>query len=148
HSDHTAEHREVILSEPTARLMQARLPGERREHVLRFGERRSFGTGRCEFHLTLLPAGHIFGSAMALVEHGNESLLYTGDFKLRPGLSAEKCQPVHADALVMETTFGRRHYVFPPTDSVLQGILRFCRESLDNDETPVLLGYSLGKSQE
>src|SRR5262249_53295513 len=27
-------------------------------------------------------------------------------------------------------------------------IVRFCREALDNDETPVLLGYSLGKSQE
>src|SRR5438105_7183206 len=48
----------------------------------------------------------------------------------------------------METTFGRAHYVFPPTAEVLQGIVRFCRESLDNDETPVLLGYSLGKSQE
>ena len=26
--------------------------------------------------------------------------------------------------------------------------MRFCREALDNDETPLLLGYSLGKSQE
>ena len=48
----------------------------------------------------------------------------------------------------METTFGRPQYVFPPTADVLKGVVRFCREALDNDETPVLLGYSLGKSQE
>jgi DNA ligase-1 len=48
----------------------------------------------------------------------------------------------------METTYGRPQYQFPSTADVMKGIIRFCRESLDNDETPVLLGYSLGKSQE
>src|SRR4026207_2222377 len=61
HSDHVAAHREVILSAPTSRLMQARLPGKRLEHVLPFGEARTFGA----FEIRLLPAGHIFGSAMA-----------------------------------------------------------------------------------
>ena len=37
---------------------------------------------------------------------------------------------------------------FPPSEEVIQGVIRFCREAIDNDETPVLLGYSLGKSQE
>src|SRR5207253_10683364 len=79
------------------------------------------------------------------------SLLYTGDFKLRRGLSAEPCEPARAqgaDLLIMETTYGRPVYQFPPTANVLDGIVRFCREALDNEETPVLLGYSLGKSQE
>ena len=147
HSDHVAEHREVILSAPTAKLMQARLPGVRHEILLEFNQSRHFEDGP-GFNLTLLPAGHIFGSAMALIETGEVSLLYTGDFKLREGLSAEPCQPRPADILVMETTYGRAQYAFPPTDAVLQGIIRFCREALDNDETPVLLGYSLGKSQE
>src|SRR5258706_2052048 len=48
----------------------------------------------------------------------------------------------------METSYGRAEYVFPPTAGVLQGVVRFCREALDNDATAVLLGYSLGKSQE
>jgi DNA ligase 1 len=148
HSDHIAAHREVILSAPTARLMQARIPGTRHEHVMEFGERRDFSGSQGSYQLTLLPAGHIFGSAMGLVEADDESLLYTGDFKLRPGLSAEKCEPRRADILVMETTFGQPQYVFPPTREVLKGVVRFCREALDNEETPVLLGYSLGKSQE
>src|SRR5689334_3728150 len=40
HSDHIAPHREIVLSERTARLMQARMPGKRIEHVLPFGEQR------------------------------------------------------------------------------------------------------------
>lgn len=147
HSDHVAAHREVILSAPTSRLMQARLPGKRLEHVLAFGETRQFD-GPTPFEIRLLPAGHIFGSAMACISATDETLLYTGDFKLRAGLSAECCQPCPADILVMETTFGRPQYRFPPTDEVLRSIIRFCQEAFDNDETPVLLGYSLGKSQE
>jgi DNA ligase 1 len=38
HSDHIAPHEEIILSERTARLMQARLPGKRNEDVVAFGE--------------------------------------------------------------------------------------------------------------
>jgi DNA ligase 1 len=148
HADHVAAHREVILSGPTAKLMQARLPGSRFEHLLNFGEPKRFEHHGTAWQLTLLPAGHIFGSAMSLIEVEGQTLLYTGDFKLRRGRSAEPCEPRHADVLVMETTFGRPQYVFPPTDAVLKGVARFCHEALDNDETPVLLGYSLGKSQE
>jgi DNA ligase I, ATP-dependent (dnl1) len=150
HSDHVEAHREMILSEPTALLMQARTGGaeSRTEHRLRFHEERRFEFNGTPFQITLLPAGHIFGSAMSLIEAGGETLLYTGDFKLRPGLSAEPCEPRRADILIMESTFGRPQYVFPPTDAVLRSVIRFCREALDNDETPVLLGYSLGKSQE
>src|SRR5690606_32808076 len=75
-------------------------------------------------------------------------LLYTGDFKLRPGRSAEPCATPRADVLIMETTFGRPHYVFPPTEEVIGDIVRFCRDALDDGEVPILFGYSLGKSQE
>jgi DNA ligase-1 len=148
HADHVAAHREIIVSAPTAKLMQARMAGAQQEHVLGFGERKMFEHRETPFSLTLLPAGHIFGSAMALIECEGEKLLYTGDFKLRRSFSAELCEPRPADVLIMETTFGRPQYVFPPTDEVLKGIVRFCREALDNDETAVLFGYSLGKSQE
>jgi DNA ligase-1 len=153
HSDHTALHREVILSAPTSRLMQARLGGRRLEHVLPFDQQRAFSskTSGAEFRVTLLPAGHIFGSAMSFIEWNGRSVLYTGDFKLRRGISAEPCDPSRAhgvEMLIMETTYGRPEYCFPPADEVMRGVIRFCQEALDNDETPVLLGYSLGKSQE
>ena len=144
HSDHIAPHREVILSDRTARLMRARLPGSRIEHSLPFGERRSIRG----IDVMLIPAGHIFGSAQCLVYVGEDSLLYSGDFKLRPGVSAEKAEWRHADTLVMETTFGVPRYRFPPTKEVIDQMVGFCSETINAGEVPVLLGYSLGKAQE
>lgn len=160
HSDHTAAHREVILSAATARLMRARIAGDRQEHQLAFGETRGFetepvsgesGAAHRRWQLTLLPAGHILGSAMALIEWGGESLLYTGDFRLQPGLAVEVCDPTPAegcDVLVMETTFGRPMYRFPPAEAVVAELIVFARAAIAQGAVPVLLGYALGKSQE
>ncbi len=144
HSDHIAPHQEVIVSECTARLMRARLPGSRIEHSVPFGERRCIRS----VDLMLLPAGHIFGSAQCLLFAGEETLLYTGDFKLRPGKSAEQAEWRHANTLVMETTFGVPRYRFPPTKEVVDRMVAFCSDAIDAGEVPVLLGYSLGKAQE
>jgi DNA ligase-1 len=147
HSDHIGRHRETILSRVTARLMQARLPGQRREHVLDFLQPAE-GI-RPGLRVTLYPAGHIAGSAQSFLQRDDgASLLYTGDFKLRPGLSAEPTQWTRADTLIMETTFGLPRFRFPPTSEALAQIVKFCREALEEEVVPVLFGYSLGKSQE
>lgn len=151
HSDHTASHREIIVTEATRRLMQVRLRGKRIEHTLPYGEAREFSGPRRRYQITLLPAGHILGSAMSLVKWDGHSLLYTGDFKLRRGLAAEVCDPTPArgcDWLIMECTFGRRHYAFPPPDEVHRQIVAFCAETIDAGATAMLLGYSLGRAQE
>lgn len=151
HSDHIARHKRVILTEPTARLLRQRLGGQREERVLRFGERTPFSGPRGDFALTLLPAGHILGSAMVLVEWSGGTLLYTGDFRLRASPACEPCDFQLArgcDWLVMETTFGRPEYVFPPTEQVIAELLAFCRTALAAGKTPVLLGWTLGKAQE
>jgi DNA ligase-1 len=144
HSDHIAPHEEIIVSEKTARLLQARLPGRRTQRVLAFGEKYSVRG----HELMLLPAGHIFGSAQCVLFAEHETLLYTGDFKLRPGKSAEQVDWRRADTLIMETTFGRPRYRFPPTAEVVEQMIGFCRETIEAGEVPVLLGYSLGKAQE
>jgi DNA ligase-1 len=144
HSDHIAPHEEIVISERTSRLLQSRLPGRRTEHVLPFNQQRSVH----DLDIMLLPAGHIFGSAQFLLSAGDETLLYTGDFKLRPGKSAEPAQWRHADTLIMETTFGLPRYRFPSTQEVIDQIVSFCRETIQAGDVPVLLGYSLGKAQE
>lgn len=144
HSDHIAPHAEIIVSERTARLMQARMPGERHEHIVPFDQPANV----CGLDLRLLPAGHIFGSAQFFLESDTGTLLYTGDFKLRPGRSAEAAQWRQADTLIMETTFGLPRYRFPPTEQVVAQVVAFCRETLEENAVPVLLGYSLGKAQE
>ena len=151
HYDHLAAHGEILSSPGTAELLKVRVPKGTKIRKIDFGKPMSLGGGA---RLTLYPAGHILGSAMALVEREvggakkKSRLLYTGDFKLRKGLSAEECKPIRADVLVMETTFGLPKYRMPPAEKVIGEILEFCRENLAQGRVPVLLGYALGKSQE
>ena len=136
HSDHIGKHRETVLSAGTSRLMRARQGAAGVEHVLEFGQTREMrGAG-----FTLLPAGHVHGSAQLHLQADEGSLLYTGDFKLRAGLSSERIEWRQADTLIMETTFGKPEFVFPPTETVLSEVVKFCREALEDGEVPVLLG--------
>ena len=146
HSDHIARHREVVCTGPTALFLRERLGRRKEEHVLPFGQTEQL-TLDCT--ATLHPAGHILGSAQVLLAHEEHgTLLYTGDFKLRPGLAAELCAAPRADLLIMETTFGLPKYVFPPAEEVAAQLVAFCREALAAQTTPVLLAYTLGKTQE
>jgi Cft2 family RNA processing exonuclease len=144
HSDHIGNHGEIIASAGTARFMAERLPGKRRERILPFGVPTTFPG----FTATLLPAGHICGSAQIFIESEAGTLLYTGDFKLRPSLSAEPTEWRQADILIMETTYGLPKYRMPPTEEAIAQIVAFCWQALEEGAVPVLLGYSLGKAQE
>jgi Cft2 family RNA processing exonuclease len=145
HSDHIGPHREIVATRATASLMRLRQPGKRQETILDYGQPWASELG-CQF--TLHPAGHIFGSAMLEARTDEGTLLYTGDFKLRPSLAAEACATPRADALIMETTFGLPRYVFPPDTEIERGIVEFCQSAIADKVTPVLYAYSLGKTQE
>lgn len=147
HSDHLGRHRTILCTAPTARLMAERLPGRRESIILPYGEPWPLAA---DVRVTLYPAGHILGSAQWLAESGHGRVLYTGDFKLRPGLSAEACQvpPGGADVLIMETTFGKPRYRFPAAEAVAADIVAFCRRTIEERAVPFLFCYSLGKSQE
>lgn len=147
HSDHTARHASYLATAPTIDFMRVRLGDAvaRRGIPLAYGETYTHGP----LKIQLFPAGHVLGSAMVRVEtQSGESLLYTGDFKTRPGLAAEAIEIPQADTLVMESTFGRPEFVFPASETVQARIANFCRECLKANQIPILLAYSLGKAQE
>ncbi len=98
--------------------------------------------------LTTYPAGHCLGSAMLLAEDGQQSLLYTGDFKLRASLTAAAAELPHADTLVIESTYGNPAYRLPPREETIAKFLALVRRALAEERTPVIQGYVLGKSQE
>jgi Cft2 family RNA processing exonuclease len=96
----------------------------------------------------LLPAGHVLGSAMLHVTRREGTLLYTGDFKLRRCLTVPCAAPERADVLVMESTYGRPVFRFPPRERVVEHLLDLVEHAMRAGRQPVVLGYSLGKSQE
>jgi DNA ligase 1 len=150
HSDHVAKHQQTYASELTLSLLKVRygLDAESLEqHGLHWNEVADIQPG---WQLRLLPAGHIPGSAMLHLTRlaDGASLLYTGDYKLRTGLSAAPCELLPAHSLIMECTFGLPQFHFPPQAEVLAQILKFVQETLEEGDIPVLLGYALGKAQE
>ena len=146
HADHVAGHQRMVCSQPTAFLLIKRFGFKGEMIALDWDEPWEHEGHR----IVLTPAGHVLGSAMIHLTRLSDgaTLLYTGDFKLRHGLTAEPARPMVADTLIMECTFGQTHYRFPPLAEVRASIHRWCRDALDHGETPVLLGYSLGKAQE
>ena len=143
HTDHARRHREALLTPQTLALIpEARRP--RGWRMLGYDEpmRRDAAT------VTLLPAGHMLGSAQLLLEHEGVRLLYTGDIKLRvPGTRTQTVIP-RAEVLIIESTYGRPHFRFGDPDTTVEAIARWCRLALDSRVTPVLLCHALGKSEE
>lgn len=148
HADHVAKHGLTFASEVTGMLVGKRFGANKNGEMraLAFGEDLEWEGWR----LRLLPAGHIIGSAMLHLTRLRDgaTLLYTGDYKLRQGLSAERCELMTADTLIMECTFGLPHFRFPPLAETVERMRRFVREVVEGGEVPLLLGYSLGKAQE
>lgn len=147
HSDHFARHRQILCSPTTAALLRTRysVREDRIQAVDLHTPVEVHG-----FRLQLLPAGHIAGSAMLHATRLSDgaTLLYTGDFKMRDCRTAESAVFKQADLLVIETTFGLPRFIFPPREQVEECVLQFVRGTLTDGDVPILLSYSLGKSQE
>jgi Cft2 family RNA processing exonuclease len=146
HADHAVPgHGEIWATPETAALYRRRHPEWR-------GCAREIVPGEVVesrgVRLTLHHAGHVLGSVQLRFDRGDDSLLYTGDFKRRRGRTAPAATAPRADTLLIETTFGLPVFRFPDTPELERAILETCREAIAAGETPVLLAYALGKAQE
>ena len=154
HADHAHEgalrSAEVLATPETLALLAARrgapVPGGR---PLAWGDaiERKLASGRTA-RLSVAPAGHVLGAAQLVVEHPGGRLVYTGDYQSGPGRTHAAGEPVPCDELVIESTFALPIFRFPDRGAELASIVVFCRDALAGGQTPVLLGYSLGKAQE
>jgi hypothetical protein len=143
HADHVGRHRRWIASPATAALCAKRWGAMDLEvHAFHQPWTEEGAT------VTLLPAGHILGSSMVLVERGGTRVLYSGDFRLKSSATAERCVPVAADVLVMECTFGDPRFRFPDRLEVLDQLCDFVEQTLASETVPILYAYALGKAQE
>jgi Cft2 family RNA processing exonuclease len=143
HADHIQSHASIIATPATARLFEHRV-GKADVTALSYHETKDYG----DFKLTFYAAGHCLGSAQTLIEYNGERLLYTGDFKLRAGLSCEPPEIVSCDTLITECTFGQPLFKFPRDEDVHKELYEQIDRAFIFGMQPVVLAYSLGKSQE
>jgi putative mRNA 3-end processing factor len=143
HADHAVKHTRILATPETARLFEHRY-GKAKFHILPYNRPKRFGKTKVE----LFPSGHILGGAQISIEKDGIRIVYTGDFKLRSSLTAKKAQVKKCDILIMESTFGRPHYIFPTPRRVQSQMIEFVEDAIARGKTPILLAYSLGKAQE
>jgi Cft2 family RNA processing exonuclease len=156
HADHASRESvrgcgELYASRETVALVAARsgadIPGARIvpwDSAVELPFARGAGTAR----LSLAPAGHVRGAAQLVVDHPGGRFVYTGDYQSGAGCTHAAGNPVTCDQLVIESTFALPIFRFPDRATVREQIVAWCRARLDEGATPVLLAYSLGKSQE
>ncbi len=90
-------------------------------------------------------AGHVPGSS-AIRVNGDQSVLYTGDCSVRDRFGMAGFDPVSADVLIIESTYGKPAYDFPEQEQLEADIVDWLVET--RDRPVVLLGYALGRAQE
>lgn len=95
--------------------------------------------------LNLVDSGHILGSRALLI--GKNEILYTGDFSQRERAFLRKLDPINVKVLIMETTYGKKGYVFPPTATIVESVMKLIAEAYDSGMGISLHGYTLGKAQ-
>ena len=94
--------------------------------------------------IELIDSGHIFGSKSILIE---DRVFYTGDISTRNRAFLKGCRGVKCDTLIMETTYGRPHYIFPRNEDIIKEVNAFISRCFDRGRPVILTGYPLGKAQ-
>jgi Cft2 family RNA processing exonuclease len=149
HSDHASGlHCNIFATPLTMAMYRLRWPEDPEQpqslRPLGYGESVEWNGAR----LTAHPASHIVGAAQLLVEYRNERLVYAGDIKLRDPICGTPTTIVPCNRLIIESTFALPVYQFLDRDVACERIVRFARECLAENVTPVFIGYSLGRGQE
>lgn len=141
HADHArAGHGEVIATPATLAIMDARY-GDQSARPLPYGDTVRLG----DVAVRLAPAGHVLGSAQVVMDHANERVVVSGDFKRRPDPTCAPFEPVPCDVWVTEATFALPVFTHPPIETEIARAIDAARA---NPDRCVLIGaYALGKAQ-
>src|SRR5688572_23920320 len=113
HSDHArAGHGAVLATPQTLAIMAERYGAEfaGREQGVSYGEAASHnGVG-----VSLVPAGHVLGSAQAVIRWKGMTMVVSGDYKRRRDPTCAGFEPVPCDVFISEATFGLPVFTHPP----------------------------------
>lgn len=144
HADHArGGHAHVYATPHTMDIMRCRYGDEHatEQTALEYGERLQIG----DAVLWFAPAGHILGSAQAVLEYGGSRIVITGDYKRREDPSCTPFRVVPCDVFVTEATFGLPVFTHPPIEQEIQKLLDSL--ALFPTRCHVVGAYALGKCQ-
>ncbi len=144
HADHArAGHRHVLATQATLDIMRVRYGDEfaLSWQAAAYGEtHRISGVA-----VTLVPAGHVLGSAQVVIECDGTRIVVSGDFKRRRDPTCPAFEPTPCDVFISEATFGLPVFIHPPDTGEISKLLH----SLTTfpERTHLVGAYALGKAQ-
>ncbi|MFH8080687.1 MAG: hypothetical protein QXO84_02290 [Candidatus Aenigmatarchaeota archaeon] len=94
-----------------------------------------------------LNSGHIVGSTSLLIEYKNKKIFYSGDICDKHRFNLKGADVPKSDIMILEATFGREDYQFPPISEIIENSIKWIREQVENKFSVALLGYPVGKAQ-
>ncbi len=145
HADHARSgHGEVFATPETISIMHTRyyMKDETRETGLAYGRRLDLGNG---VTLWFASAGHILGSAQAVLEYQGVRVVAAGDYKRHPDPTCAPFEVVPCDVFITEATFALPVFQHPPLEAEVQKVLRSLKAL--PDRTHLIGVYALGKCQ-
>jgi putative mRNA 3-end processing factor len=144
HADHArAGHEHVAATAETLAIMAVRygegFAGQAR--AMAYGET----IERDGVEITLVPAGHVLGSAQVVVRWKGLTVVVSGDYKRRRDPTCPPFEPVPCDVFVTEATFGLPVFRHPDDGEEIRKLLRSAAQF--PERTHLVGAYALGKAQ-
>jgi putative mRNA 3-end processing factor len=144
HSDHARSGHGAVLATPeTLAIMAARYG----ENFAGATEAAPYGKAiaRGGVDVSLVPAGHVLGSAQAVLRWKGMTVVVSGDYKRRRDPTCPPFEPVPCNLFVSEATFGLPVFRFPSSEEEIAKLLKSV--TLFPERTHLVGAYALGKAQ-
>ncbi|MEM6821742.1 MAG: ligase-associated DNA damage response exonuclease [Verrucomicrobiota bacterium] len=144
HADHARPGNEEVWATPqTIEIMEIRYgkAAVETKHAMPFEQSWSIGP----VNISLMPAGHVLGSAQVVLEYEGQRVVYTGDYKRKSDPTCEAFIPVRCDVLITEATFGLPIFRNPDPNQEVQKLIQSMEQQPERSH--VIGVYALGKCQ-
>jgi putative mRNA 3-end processing factor len=144
HADHARAGHQVAIATPETLAIMATRYGEDfavSRQVASYGQ--PFTHNGVE--VTLVPAGHVLGSAQAVVRWKGLTMVVSGDYKRRRDPTCARFEPVPCDVFITEATFGLPVFRHPNDAGEIRNLLASVAQF--PERTQLVGAYALGKAQ-
>jgi len=144
HADHARPgHEQVFATPETLGIMRIRYGDDfcQHPHAMPYGESMDIKKGKLHF----VPAGHILGSAQAVIDYANHRLVLSGDYKRHHDPTCPPFEVTPCDVFVTEATFGLPVFKHPHINDEMSKLLDSIQ--LFEHRCHLVGVYALGKCQ-
>ena len=145
HSDHARPgHGRTLATRETLAIMRQRYGEDGAgagKQAIGYGERIT----ATDVGVTLMPAGHVLGSAQVVIDYKGSRVVVSGDYKRRRDPTCAPFESVACDVFITEATFGLPVFRHPPDRDEIARLLHSV--SLFPERCHLVGVYALGKCQ-